>query len=44
MPLVDGATLIGVWDVDSPEIARFDDEDREGMERLCAIFLESLRG
>ena len=44
VPLVDGGKLIGVWDVDSPELARFDDDDREGMERLCAIFLESLRG
>ncbi|HEX5123368.1 MAG TPA: GAF domain-containing protein [Rhodanobacteraceae bacterium] len=42
--MVDGGRLIGVWDVDSPDLARFDDEDREGMERLCAIFLESLRG
>lgn len=44
VPLVDRGTLIGVWDVDSPDLARFDDEDRDGMERLCAIFLESLRG
>jgi L-methionine (R)-S-oxide reductase len=44
VPLSDGATLIGVWDVDSPDLARFDDDDREGMERLCAIFMESLRG
>jgi len=44
VPLVDGGTLIGVWDVDSPELARFDDDDREGMERLCAIFVKSLRG
>jgi GAF domain-containing protein len=44
VPLVDRGQLIGVWDVDSPELARFDDDDREGMERLCAIFLESLRG
>lgn len=43
VPLLDGERLIGVWDVDSPEIARFDDEDRAGMQRLCAIFMESLR-
>jgi GAF domain-containing protein len=43
VPLVDRGQLIGVWDVDRPELARFDDDDREGMERLCAIFLESLR-
>jgi len=44
VPLVDRGTLIGVWDVDSPDLAHFDDDDRDGMERLCAIFLESLRG
>jgi L-methionine (R)-S-oxide reductase len=44
VPLVDGDRLIGVWDVDSPEIARFDAEDRAGMQRLCAIFMESLHG
>ena len=43
VPLYDGDTLIGVWDVDSPTIGRFDDADREGMERLAAIFLQSLR-
>ncbi|HDR9275446.1 TPA: GAF domain-containing protein [Burkholderia vietnamiensis] len=41
VPLVaaDG-TLIGVWDVDSPVAARFDDEDRSGMEALCRVFVE----
>ena len=44
VPLVDGERLLGVWDVDSPELARFDDEDRAGMQQLCAIFMESVRG
>ncbi len=44
VPLFDAGRLLGVWDVDSPELARFDEEDRAGMERLCAIFMESLRG
>jgi GAF domain-containing protein len=43
VPLFDGAQLIGVWDVDSPSFARFDADDRAGMEALCAIFVESLR-
>ena len=40
VPLVarDG-TLIGVWDVDSPDLARFDAADREGMEALCRVFV-----
>jgi GAF domain-containing protein len=44
VPLVDGERLLGVWDVDSPELARFDDDDRAGMQQLCAIFVESVRG
>lgn len=43
VPLVDRAgRLLGVWDVDSPSIARFDADDRAGMEQLCAVFLDSL--
>ncbi len=43
VPLVktDGS-LLGVWDVDSPQVARFDDEDRAGMEALCAVFMANL--
>jgi GAF domain-containing protein len=42
VPLVhaDG-TLLGVWDVDSPHLARFDDADRAGMEVLCAEFMRA---
>jgi L-methionine (R)-S-oxide reductase len=43
VPLCDGEKLIGVWDVDSPDIARFDEEDRIGMERLAGIFVDSIR-
>ncbi len=44
VPLVDAqGGLVGVWDVDSPELARFDEDDRAGMERLCAVFMASLR-
>ena len=43
VPLIktDGS-LLGVWDVDSPVIDRFDDEDRAGMEALCAVFMDSV--
>lgn len=43
VPLFDGERLIGVWDVDSPKLARFDADDRAGMERLASIYLESWR-
>jgi GAF domain-containing protein len=44
VPLIQGDRLLGVWDVDSPHLARFDDDDRAGMERLCSIFMASLDG
>jgi GAF domain-containing protein len=37
----DDGALIGVWDVDSPELARFDHEDRAGMEALVRVFLDA---
>ena len=42
VPLVraDG-TLLGVWDVDSPRATRFDEDDRAGMQALCAIYLQT---
>jgi GAF domain-containing protein len=41
VPLIAGdGTLIGVWDVDSPLVARFDEEDAKGMEALCQAFVE----
>ena len=43
VPLFDGQRLIGVWDVDSPRVGRFDEDDRAGMEKLAAIFMESIR-
>jgi L-methionine (R)-S-oxide reductase len=42
VPLVLDGRLIGVWDVDSPVPDRFDEDDRKGMEALCAVFLASL--
>ena len=44
VPLVmDGGSLLGVLDLDSPLPGRFDESDRDGLERLAAIFLDSLR-
>lgn len=44
VPLVrrDGS-LLGVWDVDSPVTDRFDDDDRAGMEALCAVFMATVQ-
>ncbi|MEQ5838587.1 GAF domain-containing protein [Paraburkholderia acidicola] len=41
VPLVAaGGTLVGVWDVDSPVLNRFDEDDARGMEALCGVFME----
>ena len=34
-------SLLGVWDVDSPRPARFDEVARVGMQALCARFLRA---
>lgn len=43
VPLVRGdGSLLGVFDVDSPLPGRFDEDDRAGMEALCAVYMETL--
>jgi GAF domain-containing protein len=37
-----GARLLSVLDLDSPKLARFDEEDRRGLEALAAILTQSL--
>jgi L-methionine (R)-S-oxide reductase len=39
IPLLIGSELLGVLDIDSPELDRFDDADRRGLEELADIFL-----
>lgn len=41
IPLVRGDRLIGVLDIDSPMFARFDVEDKAGLESLVEIFLDA---
>ncbi|CAN5308232.1 GAF domain-containing protein [soil metagenome] len=43
VPLYLGETLVGVFDLDSPIIDRFDDGDQRGLEAIAGIFLESLQ-
>jgi L-methionine (R)-S-oxide reductase len=43
VPLVAGRELLGVLDLDSPRLGRFDEGDARGLERLAAIFLDSVR-
>lgn len=41
VPLVKDGRLIGVFDVDSPTVGRFDDEDAAGLNQLAQVFLGS---
>lgn len=41
IPLVINDTLIGVLDIDSPSIARFDQEDESGLCKIADILIQS---
>jgi GAF domain-containing protein len=43
VPLVEAGEISGVLDLDSPLPARFDEIDREGCERLVALFVDHHR-
>jgi L-methionine (R)-S-oxide reductase len=42
VPLIKNGQLLGVLDLDSPSLSRFDDTDRQGCETLAAIYLDSI--
>jgi L-methionine (R)-S-oxide reductase len=41
LPLIQHGRLLGVLDLDSPNLARFDDEDRDGLEASVDLLLKS---
>jgi GAF domain-containing protein len=41
VPLIRAGRVLGVLDLDSPNPNRFDDEDREGCEKLVQIYLDA---
>jgi L-methionine (R)-S-oxide reductase len=43
VPLMKGQKLLGVLDLDSPRLARFNEGDARGLERLALVFLDSVR-
>jgi len=43
VPLIHRGEVLGVLDLDSPKLARFDAEDQQGLEALAKVFLDSLR-
>ena len=42
VPLVNDGKLVGVFDLDSPRLDRFDAHDQDGLEAIARIFVESL--
>ncbi|WP_372171316.1 GAF domain-containing protein [Xanthomonas axonopodis] len=42
IPLVKGDALIGVLDLDSPELDRFDADDQRGLEAISQLFVDAL--
>ena len=42
VPLLRDGELVGVFDLDSPEPARFDVDDQRGLEAVARIYLEAL--
>ena len=42
-PIIHQGQLLGVFDLDSPVVARFDNDDRNGVESLVAAYRDSLQ-
>ena len=40
LPLIKDGALLGVMDIDAPVFSRFDDDDAEGLNCLCAILTQ----
>jgi GAF domain-containing protein len=41
IPLIKDGVVLGVFDIDSPTLNRFSEEDRAGLEALVAAFLDA---
>ena len=44
IPLFDGERVLGVFDVDSPSLKRFDDQDAEGLNELVTVLVAHEEG
>jgi L-methionine (R)-S-oxide reductase len=44
VPLFDGERMLGVLDLDSPVMGRFDDQDAEGLNELLTVFVAHEEG
>lgn len=43
IPLVQDGALIGVLDLDSPALSRFDAQDQSGLEAIAQLYVDALR-
>ncbi len=43
LPIVVAGQLVGVLDLDSPRVARFDEDDARGLEKLVEVFVAATR-
>lgn len=43
VPLLGGGRLLGVLDIDSPSVGRFDADDKAGLEHIAALLAEHCR-
>jgi len=41
VPIIKGGQVLGVIDIDSPEMSRFDDEDQRGLEEIALTLLRT---
>lgn len=42
LPMIKDDMLLGVMDIDAPILARFDEEDAKGLNRLCQILVDQV--
>lgn len=42
LPMIKNGELLGVMDIDSPLLNRFDEKDAEGLNKLCTALVENL--
>jgi L-methionine (R)-S-oxide reductase len=41
VPIVHGAAVVGVLDLDSPKLARFDAEDARALEAIARLYVQA---
>ena len=44
VPLLKDKQLIGLLDLDSPSLARFDEDDAQGLNEVAEIFIQAVQG